>query len=185
MQKKDDALPNESESSTTETTPGEPKIWTPGGANVTDSDTYRKNANRLSPLRWAPGQDPRDDDAYPGSGYEYVKLVVDEDLAPTPASKRFEGYLGVDSHMTCWNCLQRTYLIMDERTSQQVGEAQDEVVWAWANNRPVDPVRVPDVLLLYCPACHNTMQLRKEIVREKAEQQDRIGGRIRGDRYRQ
>jgi len=140
---------------------------------------YSKNRNRLANVRWKRGEDPRDDLAVGSVGArtlspEEAQLTtgyVDYDLEvlehPHPENvDPYEGIHGSRTGIKCWSCPAGEYLIIAERTSQEVGDTLDEVTWARKMNRPVDPLKVPDVLKLFCPQCKSVMEMRKEIVLE-------------------
>lgn len=157
----------------------------PGHDPILDQPTdYSKNPNRLANVRWKRGEDPRDDlavghvgahelspeEAAAAQGYVDYKIEVlehpeSEGLDP------FEGVTGSDSGVECWRCHSRDYLIISERSGADIGASQPDVAWAISQNRQVDPLKVPDVQMLFCPTCKDRMQLRKEHVLEFAAQQ--------------
>lgn len=170
-------MPTESES-----TPKEPTVVDRrsgrgkaqhAGADFTDAKTYEKNQNRLANVRWKLGEDPRDQEAEKGSGWEYVKLDAPENPVSRPASS-FEGVAGgIESGLHCWSCHHADYLIMDDRKPIEVAMQQDDLAWALKMNRAVDPERMPHVLMLFCPACKAVMEMPEHVVREQVALQNK------------
>lgn len=138
----------------------------PSNEELEERRNKRGNQFRHRLERWAPGQDPNDPDAHPDSGYEYVKLEVTEGQDQRDP---YADLSGPDAEVRCWNCHQHNYRIIGKRSSEEVGDTQDTVKWARAQNRPVDALLVPDVIALFCPGCKHQMQLREQDYLEAKE----------------
>lgn len=121
------------------------------------------SSTRISNYRWKFGEDPHDDDATPESGYEYTKVEVAEDHTKTE-KERF-GLIGggQPSGVQCFECRHTDYLIIDQRTAQEVIESRPDVDWAQKMNRPLDFWRSQAELMLFCPSCKGVTQLLEGI----------------------
>lgn len=129
---------------------------------------------RTSNYRWAPGEDPHDDDANQDSGYEYIKLDVREHQ--TADVDPYAGIRGQASGILCFECRVQDYLIIDERSAEEVIAGRDEESWAIKMNRPVDSWRVQGELLLFCPGCHAKTQMTEQMyVILKKQHEERKG----------
>lgn len=131
----------------------------------------RKHIVRQTVYRWGLGQDPNDDEAWPDSGWEYVRL----EGPSTPDSERdlgearYKELSGPASGVKCFqlkgSCTGE-YLVVQERTPEEIVATLDDVQWAIKNNRAVDPERIPTAWLLFCPVCKHMTQMRESVVRK-------------------
>jgi hypothetical protein len=126
------------------------------------------STTRTSNYRWAPGEDPHDLEATPDSGWEYKKLEVVEGESDIDT---FKGVRGPDSGVRCFRCKAQHYLIIDERTREQVLADRDVESWAIQNNRPVDPLRQDPEKMLWCPGCRHTVQVMDYALKVLQEQE--------------
>lgn len=140
---------------------------------------YANNPFRIRNYRWAPGQDPNDDEAWPDSNWDYVNLEVLEhpDESASDPDWSYRNISGSPSGVRCFHCRNNDYLIVDVRSSEEIAKTQDDVLWARVNNREVDPLKVPDVLALFCPGCKHQAQVRKEVVQLLASKAAKERGR--------
>ena len=128
------------------------------------------NSTRTSIMRWAPGENPHED-VDELHGYEDIKLEVQEDQSKTE-KERFGGVKGTASHIVCFECGVNDYLIVDERTAQQVIDERPEESWAQKMNRPLDFWRAQAEYLLFCPGCHAVAQMLQAVVRRLQAQRN-------------
>jgi hypothetical protein len=119
---------------------------------------------RQAPVRWALGQDPNDDEAQAGSGWDYLKLDGTEQEAAKPVSP-FEGRTGAPSGIRCFTCHQQDFLVMDERTAEESIAGDVELTWAAKNNRPLDEYRASNKYMLFCPGCKAVAQVIDQVLR--------------------
>lgn len=133
------------------------------------------NSTRTSVMRWAPGENPHED-VDELHGYEDIKLEVVEDQSKTE-KERFGGVRGTASGIRCFECGVNDYLIVDERTAQQVIDERPEESWAQKMNRPLDFWRSQAEYLLFCPGCHGVAQMLQAVVKRLQEARARGGMR--------
>lgn len=135
------------------------------------------SSTRTSNYRWKFGEDPHDPDADPSSGYEYTKVEVVEDTSKTEKEKYGAIKGGQPSGVRCWACGQNDYLIIDERTAQEMIASHDETDWAQKMNRPLDFWRSQAMFMLFCPGCKAVTQLLAAVFRrQQAIEKEQRGG---------
>lgn len=119
----------------------------------------RQHAVRTSILRWPLSEDPHDDEAQSGSGYEYIKLEGPSSPDEERDVDHYAGLSGPPSGVTCLHCKQHETLIVQHRAREDVIAGQPDLSHAVAMNRPVDEWRATDLYMLLCPGCKGMMQL--------------------------
>lgn len=133
---------------------------------------YRRNQRQIRNVRWAPGQDPHDDDAHPDSGWQYVKL----DGAETPDSERdvdqYRDLAGPGAGVQCFRCHGAEFRIVQERTPAEIIATRPDLEWSLKMNRPIDPWSAPRLLMLFCPACKHMVQMAEQAVATIRRQQE-------------
>ena len=144
---------------------------------IDEGEAYRLehiSRTRTTPVRWAPGHDPRDEETdNKGTGWETVKLEVTEHKEPQNVDA-LGNVRGQPSGVQCYNCKHGEMLIIDSRTPEEIASTQPHLSHALEMNRDVDPLELPSLLMLVCPQCKTAMQVRESVMRKmRGEQVDR------------
>ena len=93
-----------------------------GKADFADAETYKKNPNRLSNVRWPLGQEPNGEEgSVEGDGWINVKLDVTENPDPGPNQKK-DLRRTTELTLPCEKCGEN-YWIAGEKKAKEILEA--------------------------------------------------------------
>lgn len=117
---------------------------------------------------WTPGHDPNDPDAYPGSGYVYLKLSPE--VAPDTRDLRdkYRKGGGPESGIPCMHCGDMTRIVEEVSALEVLGQPTlEDGEWKTVEftEEQKEKFRDKELAILMCPQCGSITQMRADVVK--------------------
>jgi len=111
---------------------------------------------------WKHGHDPQDDDAVEGSPWNYVRIAGDNMTEDQRKANPYVRAHGPDSGIRCFFCAGPNMRVVDERSAEEIIKGLPGYEEMRLKGRIAE---VGNVLMLLCPRCEKTAQVREDVVR--------------------
>ena len=111
-----------------------------------------------APHVWRPGHDPNDPDAYPESGWEYLKLIPPDSDPINKTDKHTLGG-GPESGWKCPDCGEMTRIVDEYPATKLL-----EMVFTFTPQQRKQ-IANQTISLVLCPKCERMTQFRTEFIK--------------------